>query len=53
MNFKIRRALPSDAEQILEHTRICGGETDNMSLGSEGFRITIADEAKFLEKLKK
>lgn len=51
MEIKIRKALPADAEQILEHTRICGSETDNMSYGGEGFKIKIEDEKKFLEKI--
>lgn len=51
MNFRIREAIPSDAEQILEHTRICGAETNNMSYGAEGLTMTVEEEADFLEKL--
>lgn len=53
MERKIRPAKPSDAEQILDHTKICGGETDNMSYGEEGFNITIEEEEKILEKIGK
>lgn len=51
MEFKIREAVPSDAEQILLHTKICGGETDNMSYGEEGFRYTVEQEKIILENV--
>lgn len=53
MQIKIRPAQPSDAEQILNHTKICGGETDNMSYGAEGFNITVEEEEKILERIEK
>lgn len=53
MEIKIREALPSDAGQILEHIKICGGETDNLSYGSEGLKLSIEEEKKFLENLLK
>lgn len=51
MKINIREALPSDAEKILEHIKICGSETDNLSYGEEGLPITIEEEEKFLEDL--
>ena len=42
MDFEIREALPSDAEQILLNAKICGGETDNLSYGKEGFSYTLS-----------
>ena len=53
MDFKIREALPKDAEQILLHTKICGGETDNLSYGEEGFSFTLKQETLFLDNLLK
>ena len=53
MSILIREALPRDAEEILLHSKICGGETDNLSYGEEGFRFTIVEEVKFLENLLK
>lgn len=49
MDFTIREALPSDAKEIIEHTKICGSETDNMSYGPEGIQISVKEEEKFLE----
>ncbi|WP_459129637.1 GNAT family N-acetyltransferase [Guggenheimella bovis] len=51
MDIKIRKALPSDAKDLLELGKICGSETDNLSYGSEGFGLTLEQEEKFLEKL--
>lgn len=53
MEFKIREAQPSDAEQILLNAKICGGETDNLSYGEEGFSFTLEQEKLFLENLLK
>ena len=51
MKINIREALPSDAEKILEHIKICGSETDNLSYGEEGLPITIEEEERFLQEL--
>ena len=53
MDFEIREALPSDAEQILLNAKICGGETDNLSYGKEGFSYTLEQEEEFLKNLLK
>lgn len=53
MGFGIREALPSDAEQILLNAKICGGETDNLSYGKEGFSYTLEQEEEFLKNLLK
>lgn len=53
MGFRIREALPSDAEQILLNAKICGGETDNLSYGKEGFSYTLEQEETFLKNLLK
>ena len=51
MKINIREALPSDAEKILEHIKICGSETDNLSYGEEGLPITIEEEERILQEL--
>ena len=53
MEFEIREALPSDAEQILLNAKKCGGETDNLSYGKEGFSYTLEQEEEFLKNLLK
>ena len=49
MKIIIRRTTPSDAAALLEHLRQIGGETDNLSFGSEGLPFSIEDEMSFLE----
>lgn len=51
MKFLLREAQPNDSKQIIEHTKICGSETDNMSYGSEGLQISVEEEERFLENL--
>ena len=51
MKINIRESLSSDAEQILEHLKICGSETDNTSYGEEGLPITIEEEERILQEL--
>lgn len=51
MKINIRETLPSDARQILEHIKICGSETDNLSYGEEGLPITIEEEKRILQEL--
>ena len=49
--FEIRKATASDAENILEYCKIVGGETDNLTFGSEGISITVAKEQEYLESI--
>ena len=44
-----RQATPEDAEKILTYIKKIGGETDNLTFGSEGFPITPEQEAKHIE----
>ncbi|WP_334168874.1 hypothetical protein [Timonella senegalensis] len=44
-----RKARADDAEDILEYSRIIGGETDNLSFGPEGVSLTLLQEQEFLE----
>lgn len=49
--IEIRRATPKDAEKILECLRIIGGETDNLTFGSEGVPMTVEREQAYLESI--
>lgn len=51
MDITISRAQPEEAEEILEYLRIVGGETDNLTFGSEGFPMTVKEEQRYLESL--
>ena len=42
--IEIRKATASDAENILEYCKIIGGESDNLTFGSEGVSITVEIE---------
>ena len=44
-----RQALPEDAEMILTYIKRIGGESDNLTFGSEGLPITAEQEAKHIE----
>ena len=44
-----RYAEPEDAAALLEYLKTVGGETDNLTFGAEGFRLTEEQERKFLE----
>lgn len=48
---EIRRATVEDAEKILEYCKIIGGESDNLTFGSEGVSFTVEQEQGFLESI--
>ena len=48
MDFVITRAVPDDAEELLEFLRLVGSETDNLTFGAEGLPITVEQERAFL-----
>lgn len=50
---KIRKAMPSDAENILEYCKKVGAETDNLTFGAEGVLITAEQERKYLSSILK
>lgn len=37
MSITITKAIPEDAEELLELLKIIGGETDNLTFGLKGF----------------
>lgn len=52
MNILITRAMPEDAEEIIKLLKIMGGETDNLTFGSEGMPVSVEDERNYIESLK-
>ena len=48
---EIRKALPSDAEKILEYCKLIGGESDNLTFGPEGVPFSVEAEKEYLETL--
>ena len=46
--IKIEKAKASDAEDILEFTKCCGSESDNLTFGKEGIPYSVEEEAKYL-----
>ena len=51
MNITYRTAVPTDAAQLLDYLKQVGGETDNLSFGSNGIPFTIEQEAALLERI--
>lgn len=48
MNIEIVHASPSDAAELLEHLKLVGGETDNLTFGAEGLPFSVEAEAEYL-----
>ena len=48
---EIRRAVPADAEKILEYCKAVGAESDNLTFGSEGVSITVEKEQEYLDNI--
>ena len=47
----IREAKASDAKAIIEFCQQIGSETDNLSYGSEGIGLSVADEESILAEV--
>ena len=45
----IREATAEDAKALIEYTKIIGGESDNLTYGSEDMLITLEQEKAFLD----
>lgn len=52
MKVIYREAEEIDAAALIEYTALVGGETDNLSFGSDAFRISEEREAKFIRRFK-
>ena len=53
MAITIQKARPEDAQAILEYLKMIGGESDNLSFGSEGMGIPVEAEIQYLESMEK
>ena len=51
MNILIERATCADAAELLQYLKRIGGETDNLSFGSEGLPFTPESEAAYLDQI--
>ena len=48
MEVLYRNAQPNDAATLLDYLKTIGGESDNLTFGSEGFPATVEQEEAFL-----
>lgn len=49
--YLIREARKEDAEKVLLYTKVVGGQTKNLTFGSEGVDLTIDQEENLLESI--
>lgn len=47
--YVIEKAKPEDAEKLLEYLRVIGGESDNLTFGSEGVPFSVEAEKTFIQ----
>ncbi len=50
MNIIIERATAKDAAAMIEYLKQIGGETDNLTFGSEGLPITLEAEEAYIKQ---
>ena len=48
MGIRMEKAAPSDAAMLLEYLKQVGGETNNLTFGSEGMPFSVEAEAEFI-----
>ena len=51
MRIRIQKATPGDAAMLLEYLKQVGGETDNLTFGSEGMPFSVEAEAEFISDM--
>ncbi|MBO4211522.1 MAG: GNAT family N-acetyltransferase [Oscillospiraceae bacterium] len=51
MHITYREAVPSDAAQLLAYLKIVGGESDNLTFGSDGIPVTVEQEEALLKRI--
>jgi len=51
MNIEIVHASPTDAAALLDHLKLVGGETDNLTFGAEGLPFSVEAEAEYLARM--
>lgn len=47
----IRESRPEDAAALLDHIRLIGGETDNLTFGPEGLPFTVEQEEAYIRSV--
>lgn len=50
MSVTIQRVRPEDAAALLEYLKAVGGESDNLTFGTEGLPVALEEEAAFIRK---
>ena len=50
-SVRLRRAVPDDAGAVLQYLSMVGGETDNLTFGSEGPGLTEQEERDYLARV--
>lgn len=53
MAIIIEKAKAEDAETILNLTKVCGSETDNLSFGESGIPVSVENEASYIASIVK
>ncbi|HQQ89887.1 MAG TPA: GNAT family N-acetyltransferase [Oscillospiraceae bacterium] len=53
MDYRIEKARPEDAGQMLAFLKAAGGESDNLSFGEEGLPLTEKQEAAYIRTVAK
>ena len=48
MSITVEKALPADAAEILELMKQIGGESDNLTFGTQGLPFSVEDEEAFI-----
>ena len=51
MNITIEKATKKDAKAILEHLKVVGSETDNLTFGAEGMPFSVEAEEEFIASM--
>ena len=51
MGIRIEKAAPGDAAMLLEYLKQVGGETNNLTFGSEGLPFSVEAEAEFISSI--
>lgn len=51
--IEIRELMPEDAEALIACLKRTGGETDNLTFGSEGLPVTVEQEKEHLEQMRR
>ena len=51
VKISIEKTTPSDAAMLLEYLKQVGGETDNLTFGSEGMPFSVEAEEEFISSM--